>query len=203
MSQIYTYRDGTYKIAKDEKKKVILAIRTDDVPDDPRTWDNLGKMVCFHNKYKLGDQNHDYHSEDYQGWEELREAIEKNEETFMILPLYLYDHSGITISTKPFGSQWDSGQVGWIFVTKKEVEKNWPIETIVGEGQRIVRECLEAEVKLYDQYLRGDIYEFILEDSEGNMIDSCSSFFGDDFKENGMAEHLGDYAYLLDKLEDP
>ncbi|SNS23209.1 hypothetical protein SAMN05446037_1006135 [Anaerovirgula multivorans] len=37
----------------------------------------------------------------------------------VILPLYLYDHSGITMSSSPFSCQWDSVQVGWIFCTKE------------------------------------------------------------------------------------
>lgn len=33
---------------------------------------------------------------------------------FLMLPLYLYDHSGITMNTTGFSCPWDSGQVGWI-----------------------------------------------------------------------------------------
>ena len=31
---------------------------------------------------------------------------------FLMLPLYLYDHSGITMNTTGFSCPWDSGQVG-------------------------------------------------------------------------------------------
>ena len=41
------------------------------------------------------------------------------------LPLWLYDHSGITMScgarTGQFADQWDSGQVGWIVALKKTI----------------------------------------------------------------------------------
>lgn len=30
-----------------------------------------------------------------------------------ILPVYCYEHSGMTIKTGPFGDPWDSGQAGW------------------------------------------------------------------------------------------
>ena len=33
-----------------------------------------------------------------------------------ILPLYLYDHSGLTMSTNDFGDRWDSGCVGFIYM---------------------------------------------------------------------------------------
>ena len=35
-----------------------------------------------------------------------------------ILPLYLYDHSGLTMSTNDFGDRWDSGCVGFIYMDK-------------------------------------------------------------------------------------
>lgn len=41
------------------------------------------------------------------------------EERVVMLPLYLYDHGGITINTTGFHCPWDSGQVGWIHTTVK------------------------------------------------------------------------------------
>ena len=40
---------------------------------------------------------------------------------FRSLPLYLYDHGGITMSTNPFSCPWDDGgQVGWIYASKQK-----------------------------------------------------------------------------------
>ena len=41
----------------------------------------------------------------------------------VILPLYLYDHSGITMNTCGFSCPWDSGQVGWIYADKAMIEQ--------------------------------------------------------------------------------
>lgn len=49
---------------------------------------------------------------------ELLEIVEKSNK-YVILPLYLYDHSGITMNTSGFHCNWDSGQVGWIYASKK------------------------------------------------------------------------------------
>ena len=51
---------------------------------------------------------------------ELKDIQEKVSTKIIILPLYLYDHSGISMKTTPFSCQWDSGQVGWIYVEKKK-----------------------------------------------------------------------------------
>jgi hypothetical protein len=136
------------KIIGDHKVRVFY----DERPDSPREWDNLGTMVCFHGKYNLGDK-HSYDNNSYSGWEEMEKDIIDTENVHTILPLYLYDHSGITISTSPFSCRWDSGQVGWIFVSKEVVMKE-------GVDETRVEEYLKNEVKTYDQFLRGDVYGY-------------------------------------------
>ena len=50
---------------------------------------------------------------------ELQDILDSLDK-YIILPLYLYDHSGITMSTGPFSCPWDSGQVGWIYAPKQK-----------------------------------------------------------------------------------
>ena len=50
---------------------------------------------------------------------DLRDIVEDLDK-YIILPLFLYDHSGITMSTGPFSCPWDSGQVGWIYAPKQK-----------------------------------------------------------------------------------
>jgi len=111
----------------DETRNGNYITRTyqEDSPECPRSWDNLGTMVCFHNRYNLGDK-HDYNSNDYNGWDEMEKDIIKRENVGVILPLYLYDHSGITMNTTGFSCRFDSGQVGFIFVNEKKCkEMGW------------------------------------------------------------------------------
>lgn len=137
-----------------------IKIFNDESPESPRTsMDNLGKMVCFSKNYNLGDK-HDYNFFDYSSWEEQRKAIEKNEDVCVILPIYLYDHSGITISTSPFSCRWDSSQKGWIFVSKKKVREEYGVKKITQKVIEKVTKVLEGEVETYDQYLTGDIYGY-------------------------------------------
>ncbi len=108
---------------------------------------------------------------------------------YVILPLYLYDHSGITMSTGQFACQWDSGQVGWIVCDRKTIDADF------GGNMELAGEALEAEVKTFDQYLTGDVYGFVVEerdeeDDEWEVTDSCHGFYGSDVHTNGMADHL-------------
>lgn len=192
---IETKRIGNYEIE----------IHTDESPESPRTsMDNLGKMICFHSRYSLGDK-HDYDHRDYSGWEEQKEAIIKNEKVCVILPLYLYDHSGITISTSPFSCRWDSGQIGWVYVSKERVRKEYGVKRINQKLIEKVTKVLEGEVETYDQYLRGDIYGYkvfeVSPDGEKEEKDSCWGFYGQEYcmKE---AEDIVGYYLKDEKIEE-
>jgi hypothetical protein len=182
----------------------LIEVIQDESPESPREWDNLGTMICFHGRYDLGDK-HDYRSGDYSGWDEQRKDIEKKENACVILPLYLYDHSGITMKTSPFGCNWDSGQVGWIVVSKEQVRKEYNVKRINKELIEKVTNILEGEVETYDQYLTGDIYGYriskVTECDFGHEhkeeVDSCWGFYGED---ECMTEAEGIVDYYLTKV---
>jgi hypothetical protein len=175
-------------------KKYELKIERDEDPMNPRTeWDNLGTMVCFHNRYDLGDKT-DYRSEDYNGWDELKQGILENEGEVVILPLYLYDHSGITISTSSFSCRWDSGQIGFIFVSKHTIKKE-------GIDETKVEEYLKSEVETYDKYLTGENYRYTIYEIETcslghehkNVVECCGSYLSEEECESegqSVLQHL-------------
>lgn len=105
----------------------LIKIELDNEPESPREWDNLGTMVCFHGRYSLGDK-HDYKPEQFNGWDDMEKSLIKEHDICVILPLYLYDHSGITISTTSFSCQWDSGKVGFIYISKKKVRDEYSVK---------------------------------------------------------------------------
>ena len=95
------------------------------------------------------------------------------EDEHYVLPLYLYDHSGITMSTGSFSCPWDSGQVGWIYISKaKAAQEGWKTPEQAYEAMR-------AEVEEYDYYLTGQCYGYVVEDADGGQHDSCWGFLGD------------------------
>ena len=98
---------------------VTIVITADSDPENPRDWDNLGTMAAFHQRYRLGDTDHGIDHRDYSSWDEMEAAIIRANPGCVILPLYLYDHSGIRMNTSGFHCPWDSGQVGFIFVSAK------------------------------------------------------------------------------------
>lgn len=172
----------------------VLEIFQDENPESPREWDNLGVMICAHKRYSLGDIQ--IKSED-----ELKEHLDK---AVIALPLNLYDHSGITMSVKndyPYNDQWDAGQVGYIYVTKDKLLKEFDQKRLSKKLIEKAKRILINEVETYDQYLRGDIYGFMvselktcdMNEEHKEHLDSCWGFYGSDLNENGMKDHISDF----------
>jgi len=118
----------------------------------------------------------------------LARYVEKALEGWYIVPIYMYDHSGISLSTGPFSCRWDSGQVGWA-VLSPEAAKNYPDP----------KKAIESEVETYSQYVSGDVWGFVLEEAktcdtcghtEWEEVDSCWGFYGSDPAENGIYDNL-------------
>lgn len=158
-----------------EYKGYNITIGQDTDAFDPRQeYDHLGEMVCFHRRYNLGDK-HNYTVD------EVHEML--NSGKFIALPLYLYDHSGITMSTGPFSCPWDSGQVGYIMVSKDSVRKEWGWARITRQRQTKIENILRGEVKEYDSFLTGDVWGFTIDDQDGEYVDSCWGFYGYEYCE--------------------
>lgn len=170
-----------------EYKGYQIQISPDENPESPREWDNITTMICFHKRYNLGD-SHEIKHQDYSSWKEMEQAIIKQYNPVIIKPLYLLDHSGITISTHDFNDRWDSGQIGFVLVSRKDALECFGVKRISTAIKKKAEQLLEGEVVTYDQYLRGDVYGYRVKDSEGEEIDSCWGYYGYDHDKSGLLE---------------
>lgn len=167
-----------------EYKGHIIIIERDDDCESPRTWDNLGTLVCFHKRYDFGDKGHHYSFP-----EELMAHIKESESVW--LPVFLFDHSSLRMSCQDFNDRWDSGQIGAIFVTREKIIKEYGDDS--AKNRAIALKCLKGEIETMNQYLSGEVYWYsikknpsasdtgsLFEEEEAEEIDSCSGFFGID-----------------------
>lgn len=170
------WADDKFIVTDEAGKKYKLVIEQDDFPTDPRTWDNVGTMLCCNRNYQLGDCN-DNNSTEEQLYELCRkygktdeEIDEMNfaEEVYFILdqenicglPLYITDHSGLSMQTYRFDA-WDSSFVGLIYVEKDfffamtclKDDCDWKAEA---------KKYLEREVEIYSQFLAGEVFAYTL-----------------------------------------
>ena len=139
----------------------------------------------------------------------IDEAMQKViSEKYLMLPLYLYDHSGLAMSTESFSgraphAEWDSGQVGWIYVSKEDALKEFDADKMTGAIRQKADALMRSEVAAYDSYLRGECYGFELY-KNGELSDSCWGFMGN-FSDvlKDMAEYLPDECKgMVDHLEE-
>ena len=163
----------------------IVNIYNDEDPINPRdnSWnENLDLMICFSKRYQLGDK-HSYNADYFNSMDELEVQIVKDHNPIVIKRLYLYDHSGITISTTPFNDQWDSGCVGFVLMSREQALKGWSLSKFTNNRylKDRVEKYIEATVLEYDQYLRGDVYGYKVLDQDDNELDSCWGFYGWDY----------------------
>jgi hypothetical protein len=152
-----------------------IEILPDDDPISPRDYDNLGTMVCWHRRYKLGDEHSFESPQDFKEW--LKEN--GGEEKFLIMPLYLYDHSGITMSTGPFSCPWDSGQVGYYYASLDKLRKEYG-KRLTKKRLDTAKKVLQGEVENYDLYIRGGYVGYVIKGADGDEVGSCWGF--DDMK---------------------
>lgn len=181
------YHEFTWTVDGEEWR---FRVFQDDCAESPREWDNLGTIVAWHPRYDIGDAQIQ-RSDAKQVYEQYA-----GDPKMTVLPVYLYEHSGMTISTQPFSCPWDSGQVGFIYASTEELGKD-PRE----KDLETIRKRLVNEIEVYDQFIRGDVYYFLLERRQADLCtecmrkleweleDSCGGFYGD-IEESGMLNHI-------------
>ncbi len=178
-------------------------IQDEDAMNPFEDWDTLGTLVIWHRNYSFGGEDGEKEYGDPKDFETMAKK-----EKLTYLPLYLFDHSGLTISTKPFSCPWDSGQVGYIYV----MQKNWDAEykDVKGTKEELVEKAhktLRCEVDALDQYLTGDVWGVVVEretkcdkcgDESEDHLDSCWGFFGYEYAKE-ECKRMFDSAVELDE----
>lgn len=202
-----------------------LVIRYDDHPENPREWDNRGTFVSFDRNSFGADEVYNHDPEQYlismieefkDGFEQrvldkdelptLDELLEIAENYYVILPVYKYAHSGVIYNTSGFSCQWDSGQIGFIYVAKEDLRKEYGWKRITKDRIAKVNEILSSEIKTFSQWASGSVYGFQLYyhdvEKPHTSVDeqaSCCGFYHDwapdsveELLECGIADHLPD-----------
>lgn len=158
-----------------------LRVLRDLDPMSPRDWDNLGIILTWHRRYRLGDVQPKVSPSEW--------LSSRMRENAVILPVYMYDHSGLSLSTTPFSCRWDSGQLGYIYAPRAQILETYKVSRISKKLRKTVESALRAEVLVYHQYLQGDAWGYVFE-KEGKETDSCWGFFGETLEETGMKDSV-------------
>ncbi len=166
---------------KIEHRDYVISIFCDENPESPREWDNLGTMYTAHRHY-CPEKELDDHFNINDMFKSRWEFREKFLRTHIALPVYMLDHSGQRVSTRPFSCPWDSGLFGIIAVEVEKVKQAQGWKILTKARRKSIEEHLQGEVETYDSYLRGDVYGFEVtpRGDDQNIIDSCWGYYGSD-----------------------
>lgn len=208
------YAGDKFAITTTDGRKLRLVIEQDEFPEDPRSWDNIGTMLCCNRHYQLGDCNSNIETEEQlaeicrkygKSDEEIDEMTFAEEVRFILdqddvcgLPLYITDHSGISMQTYRFDA-WDSSFVGLIFVEKDFYLAQSCLKDEEGWREK-AKKMLEGEIETYSDYLEGNVYMWTLYEpvvvirqsmdgkelsreinEEGEMVNSMCGFYSPTF----------------------
>lgn len=156
-------------------------------PESPRDYDNLGTMTCWHRRYQLGDQHSfddprdfliDLCGLDRDNELTMTDLFQRAERQAVILPLFLYDHSGLVMNTTGYHCPWDSGQVGYAHASLADIRKEYSVTRVSAKLRQKVTDVLRQEVATFSDYISGNVYGYVVE-RDGEEIDACWGFIGD------------------------
>ena len=211
-----------------------LTMDIDECAESPREWDNVATIVSEGGNWDISDEGWRMSAEEFA--EFLHKKLDKKcpeiksltdidhivncgiaKNYIVCKPIYMYDHSGQTISLSPFGCPWDSGCCGYIFVFKDKIlneferatEDNW---------RDIANEIIQSEIDTYDYYIRGEVYGYCLEEghtvehkdlvtgaiwtsTEYETVDSCCGFYGD-CSSDILHAALGDEWEIIEEIKE-
>ena len=169
----------------------LVVVDYDTEPENPRHWGGLGVMACYHRNYILGDPGHPLTDDVIDA---LKRAPGRTVARWLrvfhgatvVLPLYLLDHSGISMSAgSPSASDpggWDTSMVGLIFDTPDKREE-------FGTALENIEAALHGEVEAYSAYLEGMVYRYTAYGEDGEEVSSCGGYYEEeDALADGLAE---------------
>lgn len=101
----------------------------------------------------------------------------------IVLPVYVYEHSGLALSTGSFSCPWDSGQAGYIFATKGQAAKLAGTKVCTSKAREEMAKRMRSYIAYLDDLAQGNVYGYSWDHG------GCSGF-------------VGDYDYMMNKAYD-
>ena len=114
--------------------------------------------------------------------EELQEAITLQYDARLVVPVSMMDHSGVSYWLGGGASVfdpggWDSGTCGFMVCTQAMLNESGNPEWTDEE----IRKGMAEEVKYYSQWASGDVWGYVITDVNGDEVDSCWGFIGQEW----------------------
>lgn len=166
-----------------------LTLQTDP-PHPRRDEDHITTITAWHPSISLSDKRHHATSpRDFLldiAWEthganqptplpgnratyrQLSRYVQENYRG-VLRELHMHLHSATLLSTTPFGIEPDSGQVGFVHITRESMDQHRLDNTLATRA-------IESEIRHLQDYINGSVYSLALE-KDGETVDSINSIY--------------------------
>jgi hypothetical protein len=161
-----------------ERNGFTVTISYDPECPSPRDDDCPGaRLVLFHSQYTFpNDAGLD--TDDYEGWADMAAHLRSDHGALFVMAVYMIDHSGLAFRVadldagNPFADPWDSGQLGFSYVTAK-IWKDTQGTDWDGSDEQLAmaRKLIANDVEQYGMYVNGECYSYTITDKHGDQVD--------------------------------
>jgi hypothetical protein len=161
-----------------------VAYYEEDASNPQKDWDPFGEILyAKRSRYVLGGRAVDS--------DEMREIAE--DPNNIVLPVYAYVHGGSTISTGAFSCQWDSGQSGYVWISKADALSQLGKKRLTTKTREKILENLRGTVRTFAMFLEGDVYDLRVyrvdengDIDESDIVDSMGDVYERDYAEKEL-----------------
>lgn len=164
-----------------------IEVVQDEDCESPDKWGNDDMFLVYdHRQFCVERKGYDPESI----FQHIMETKKPMYEDYHVIPVYAYIHSGVALSLgSSFGQDpggWDTSFRGFVLVKKM---KGWSWR------KDSARKCAKALIEEWNMYLSGDVYGVKLLDPEGDEVDACWGYYG----EEGVKEAIAERKALADR----
>jgi len=152
-----------------------------------KEFDNMGTMVTWKRGYTLGDKQPRMDKYDYFA-EVIRGSTAGNGRMYNSYWYPLYECSSgsdVRLRVGEWMEPYDDSQIGWIYVSKADVRKEYGIKHVKENHKLLVQRVLKGEVEEYNAYLSGEVYGWTVVGWSGEdpnyMFDSVWGYYDYDY----------------------
>lgn len=201
--------EENYKVPT-PKGTYTIKIEYDRDTGDPRIEnDNFSHMLFTRKSGHFGDtklwDELGIDNADYDNWNEIREVLVEKVKPAIIFQVSMTSHSGETIYIGAPRDPWDSGTVGFIYVTYKDIRESFGIKDDVSLNQEQVEHAakmIRSEIEEYDDWIQGNCYGYLVfgPDDPDKELDSCWGYIGSDTKRSSIIDDA--LAVVINHVDD-
>lgn len=180
------------------KHGIVAYVVRDDDPDSPAEWDNVAVIAYRGGEYRR-NQN-PFGSNTGESPESFAERVERAKEGKIIaIAVDVRDHG--SNGTRLYAHTDLEDCDALFYCTPQKAVEEWggesdKLATILAEA--LTQECrakaeafMKGEVETWQQYFEGDVYEVVVQDADGEPLDSCGGYYGYDYAES-EAKQMGE-----------